>query len=135
MSTKNSITIEGNLVADGDLKYLPNGNALFKFTLANNRSYKKGEEWVRKTGWYDITCWGQLAEDAVEILTKGMKVVVDGRLEYETWEGEDGKRHKISITADDIFLPVGSLSSVERKPSKGQEAQGAQSSQLESDPF
>jgi single-strand DNA-binding protein len=119
MATKNQVQIEGNLVADGDLKYLQNGSALLKFTVANNRNFKKGEEWVQKTGWYDITCWGQLAEDAVEVLTKGMKVIVDGRLEYETWEGDDGKRHKISITADQVSLPVGSLQSVERKPAKG----------------
>lgn len=133
MATKNSVQIEGNLVADVELKFLPNGSALAKFTIANNRNYKKGDEWLQKTGFFDVTAWAELAEDCAEILTKGIKVIVNGRLEYETWEGDEGKRHKISITADDITLPIGSLKSVERKPPKGRDE--AKSATQESDPF
>ena len=131
MPTTNTIRIEGNLVAEVDMKILENGTSLVKFTIANNRNIKKGDEWIQKTGYYDVTVWADLAENCAELLTKGSKVIVDGRLNYETWESNDGKRHKVSITAEEVSLPVGSVESFVKKAAKSKSS----NVESESDPF
>ena len=61
------------------------------------------QEWQESTSFFDVICWRDLAENVALTLTKGMRVVVTGRLEHRTWETEEGEhRSKVEITADEV---------------------------------
>ena len=61
------------------------------------------QEWQESTSFFDVVCWRDLAENVALSLTKGMRVVVTGRLEHRTWETEEGEhRSKVEITADEV---------------------------------
>ncbi len=100
MAFDNTITIVGNLTRDPELRFTPSGAAVTTFGVAWNQRSGDGEE---KTSFFDVTCWRQLAENAAESLTKGMRVMVYGRLDQRSWETQDGeKRSKVEIVADEV---------------------------------
>ncbi len=116
MAFDNTVIIVGNLTRDPELRYTQGSNAVAKFGLAWNRKDKNGQE---TTGFFDITCWADLAENVAESLTKGMRVVVYGRLDYQSWESKDGggKRSKVEIVADEVAPSLRwATADVERKP-------------------
>jgi single-strand DNA-binding protein len=77
--------------------------------LAVNRKYKAGEEWKEEVCFVDITVWGKQAENCAEYLSKGRPVFIDGRLQFSTWETDDGqKRNKLEVVANSVqFLGQG----------------------------
>ena len=99
----NSVTITGHLGKDPDSQTLPGGTKLTELRLAVNDVYKNGKgEKVEKTHWFTVKCFGKLAELADEYLTKGKKVGVIGKLNFEEWEGDGGKRSKVTIIANSL---------------------------------
>lgn len=101
----NTVTVVGNLTRDPELRFQPSGQAMINFGIADNKVWTDRQTNERKesTSFFDVTCWGQLAENAAASLTKGARVVVSGRLGQRSWETQDGeKRSKIEITADEI---------------------------------
>lgn len=102
MNDINQTTLSGRLTRDGETKYTTGGTAVGSFSLAVNRSYKKGDEWVEEEPTYvDCTAWGKLAE-AVGGLSKGAAVVVIGRLKMDRWE-KDGQKHtKLYVVAERV---------------------------------
>lgn len=99
-----NITIAGNLTANPDLKYTPTGQPYVHVTVAENRSWKDQQgEWQEATSFFDVVCWRDLAENVVQSLEKGARVVVTGRIEQQTWLNEEGeKRSKYQVIADDL---------------------------------
>ncbi|MGA8372177.1 MAG: single-stranded DNA-binding protein, partial [Acidimicrobiales bacterium] len=60
-------------------------------------------EWEESTSFFDVVCWRELAENVALSLTKGMRVVVIGRLEQRSWENDEGERRfKVEIVAEEI---------------------------------
>ena len=105
MTTGNQITLVGNVTRDPELRFTPNGQATATFGLAVNRRWQNRQtnEWEEATSFFDIVCWRELAENAAESLSRGSRVIVNGRLDQRSWEGQDGeKRSKIEVTADDL---------------------------------
>src|ERR1700724_595001 len=105
MATANNVNIVGNLTRDPKLRFTPSGQATASFGVAVNRSWmnRQTQEWEEATSFFDVVCWGQLAENAAESLSRGARVVVTGRLDQRTWETQEGdKRSKIEIRADEI---------------------------------
>lgn len=99
----NTITCTGNLTRDPELRYTTGGRGVASFGLAVNRRYKKGEEWVEQTSFFNVVAWGELGENASASLTKGARVIVTGRLEQRSWETSDGeKRSVVEIIADEL---------------------------------
>ncbi len=99
----NTVVEEGNLTRDPELKITPKGTSLASFGLAVNRRWQNRttQEWEEQVSFFDVTCWGQLADNVAESLFKGAGVVVVGRLDQQTWENDQGeKRSKVAITAD-----------------------------------
>jgi len=93
----------GNLTRDPELRFTSSGSALAKFGLAVNRKYKAGDEWKEEVCFVDITVWGKQAENCAEYLSKGRPVFIDGRLQFSTWETEDGqKRNKLEVVANTV---------------------------------
>lgn len=100
MAFDNTVTIVGNVTRDPELRFTPAGAAVASFGVAWNNKRPDGEEQV---SFFDVTCWKQLAENVAESLTKGMRVVVYGKIEQQSWQTQDGeKRTKIQIVADDV---------------------------------
>jgi single-strand DNA-binding protein len=109
MASFNKVLLMGNLTRDPELRFTANGSALAKFGLAVNRKYKAGEEWKEEVCFVDITVWGKQAENCAEYLSKGRPVFIDGRLQFSTWETDDGqKRNKLEVVATSVqFLGQG----------------------------
>ena len=103
----NKVILVGNLGKDPELSYLPSGQSVAKFSLATSRSYKdKNGELKEETEWHNIVAWGKLGELAAQMLSKGKKVYVEGRLQTNSWEGTDGaKRSRTEIIAEN-FIPL-----------------------------
>ena len=73
--------------------------------VAANRRWQNREtnEWEESTSFFDVVTWRDLAENVALSLTKGMRVVVTGRLEQRSWETEDGERRfKVEVVADEV---------------------------------
>jgi single-strand DNA-binding protein len=101
----NSVTLVGNVTRDPELRFTPSGQATASFGLAVNRVWNDRQTNERKeaVSFFDIVCWREMAENASESLTKGSRIIVTGRLEQRSWEGQDGeKRSKIEVVADEI---------------------------------
>lgn len=98
-------TIVGTAGRDPELRFTASGQATCKFGVAVNRKWtdKRTNEQQESTSWFDVQCWGQLAENVAESISKGQRVVVTGRLDIRPWEAEDGtKRIAVELTADAI---------------------------------
>jgi single-strand DNA-binding protein len=101
----NNTTITGNLTREPEIRYTKDGQATAQLGVAVNRRWqdRATQEWQEATSFFDVVCWRDLAENVALSLTKGMRIVVTGRLEQRSWETEDGDhRSKVEITADEI---------------------------------
>ena len=103
MNDINQTVVSGRLTRDGETKFTSGGTAVGSFSLAVNRSYKKGDEWVEEEPTYvDCTAWGKLAE-ACGKLTKSAAVVVIGRIKQDRWQDKDGgPRSKLYVVAERV---------------------------------
>ncbi|MGH2355189.1 MAG: single-stranded DNA-binding protein [Chloroflexota bacterium] len=104
----------GRLGRDPDMRYLPDGRARTRFSVATDRPVRAGAQ--AEADWHNIVCWERQAEFAYEYLRKGRLVYVAGRLTYRTYQGRDGQpRHATEIVADEI-IPL------DRRPETAPEA-------------
>ncbi|MHC6223153.1 single-stranded DNA-binding protein [Arthrobacter sp. MMS24-S77] len=106
MAGETTITVIGNLTADPELKYSPSGSAVANFTVASTpRTFdRQSNEWKDgETLFLRASVWREAAENVAESLTKGMRVIVSGRLKsrsYETKEGE--KRTVVELEVEEV---------------------------------
>lgn len=101
MSSMNKVFLMGNLTRDPALKELAGGQKVADFGLAMNESYRQqGGEMVERTCFVDVTVWGRQAETCSEYLSKGSPALVEGRLQNDRWETEQGeKRSRMKVVA------------------------------------
>ena len=103
MAFGNTVNIVGNVTRDPELRYTPSGASVTNFSVAWNRRYERNGQQVEEVNFFDIVCWGSLADNVASSLTKGARVMVTGRLDQRSWETPQGeKRSKVEITADDV---------------------------------
>ncbi len=106
MAGETPITVVGNLTADPELRFTPSGAAVANFTVASTpRTFdRQSNEWKDGEALFlNCSVWRQAAENAAESLTRGMRVIVSGRLKarsYETREGE--KRTVFEIEVEEV---------------------------------
>ena len=106
MANETIITVVGNLVSDPELRFTPSGSAVANFTIASTpRTFdKQTNDWKDgETLFLRTSVWKEAAENVAETLTKGTRVIAQGRLKqrsYDTKEGE--KRTVIEFEADEI---------------------------------
>ncbi|QPJ63516.1 MAG: single-stranded DNA-binding protein [Candidatus Nitronauta litoralis] len=101
MASYNKVLLMGNLTRDPELRFTASGAAVASFGLAVNRKYKSGDEWKEDVCFVDITVWGRTAENCTEYLNKGSGVFIEGRLNFQSWEAQDGqKRNKLEVVAN-----------------------------------
>ncbi len=87
----NKVTLIGNLTRDPELRYTPQGTAVCTFGLATNRQWttESGEK-REEADFHRIVSWNKLAELCAQLLTKGRKTYVEGRLQTRNWTAKDG---------------------------------------------
>lgn len=102
----NKVILIGNIGADPELRYTPNGSAVSNFNIATNESWNdKSGERQERTEWHRIVVWGRMAEICNQYLRKGSKVFIEGRLQTRSWEGQDGqKRYTTEVVARDMQM-------------------------------
>lgn len=103
----NKAFILGNVTKDPEMRYTPSGQGVTSFGVATNRRWKDQSGTVQEeTQFHDVVGWGKLAEAMTQILKKGAKVAVIGRLQTRSWEAPDGsKRNRTEIVIED-FVPL-----------------------------
>ena len=118
MASFNKVILLGNLTRDPELRYTPNGTPVTTFGLAVNRRSGQGDERREEVCFVDIVAFGREAETSSEFLSKGRPVLIEGRLQWRSWEGQDGqKRSKHEVVAERIqFMPRAREEGMERTP-------------------
>lgn len=102
----NKVQLIGNLTRDPELRYTPTGAAVCTIGLATNRSWvtDSGER-KEETEFHRVIAWNKLAELCSQLLSKGRKVFVEGRLRTNNWQGQDGSQHSVTeIVIEDMII-------------------------------
>ncbi len=102
----NRVSLIGNLTRDPELRYTPQGTAVCTFGVATNRQWttETGEK-KEDTEFHRIVSWNKLAELCAQLLSKGRKVFVQGRLQTRTWTGQDEvQRTTTEIVISDMII-------------------------------
>lgn len=101
----NKIIFLGNLTRDVELRYLPNGNAVATIGLASTKKFKTQDGQKEEVCFVDCKLFGRTAEIANQYLRKGSKVLIEGRLTYETWNDSTGnKKSRHTIVAESMQM-------------------------------
>jgi single-strand DNA-binding protein len=99
----NKVTLLGKLGRDAETTYTNNGKAITRFSLATDRSVKKGDGWESITNWTNVVLFGN--EKIAELLKKGTGVFVEGRLEASSYEKDGKKVYKTDVIAESVIVP------------------------------
>lgn len=104
----NRVVVSGNLTRDPELRATPGGTQVLGFGVAVNdrRRNQQTGEWEDYPNFIDCTMFGNRAEALSRILRKGMKVAIEGKLRYSSWEDKNGggRRSKVEIIPDEVVL-------------------------------
>lgn len=136
-----TLTIQGRLTADPELRFSPSGVAVAKFTIVTSRRVKddRTQEWSdADTTFWDCVAFKQLAENLVESLVKGVEVVAVGRAVQENWEDKQtgAKRSKIAFKVDAIGPNLArATAKVVKAQRDGGQQQSGQRQQRNDDPW
>lgn len=105
----NKVILIGNLTRDPELRYTPQGTAVCTFGLATNRSWtpSDGGERQEETEFHRIVAWSKLGEICAQLLYKGRKVYVEGRLQTRNWTGQDGQERSTTEVVIDNMIALG----------------------------
>lgn len=100
----NKASISGNVTRDAELRKTPSGTAVLDFTVAVNDRIKNQQtgEYEDYANFLDCVLFGKRAEALEKVLKKGVKVCVEGKLHYSSWEKDGSKRSKVEITVDEL---------------------------------
>ena len=101
----NRVELIGNLTRDPEMRYTPSGAAVATFSIATNRTFVTDGEKKEEADFHRCVAWNKLAELCQQLLKKGNRVFVSGRLQNRSWEGQDGQqRQTTEIVIEDMIL-------------------------------
>jgi single-strand DNA-binding protein len=103
MPRYNRVTLVGNLVRDPEIRYVADGNAVTKFTIAVSRKSKE----AASVDYIDVVAWDKLAETTNTYLKKGTLVLVEGRLAIRSYESKGGEKHKAAEVVLSLLQMLG----------------------------
>lgn len=86
----NKVILQGNVTRDPEVKYTTGGTAVANTSLATNKKYKKGDEYVEETEFHELTIWGAPAEVWGEHVKKGQQMLVVGEIKTDKWQDSEG---------------------------------------------
>ena len=100
----NRVNVSGNLTRDPELRHTQSGMAVLSFGIAVNdrRRDPHTGEWGEYANYIDCTVFGTRAEGLSNILSKGMKVAIEGKLRWSQWERDGQKRSRLEVVVDEI---------------------------------
>jgi single-strand DNA-binding protein len=100
----NRVTLVGRLTRDPELRHLPSGAPVLEMGVAvNGRQQDDSGNWVDKPNFFDVKVYGNQAEHLSQYLSKGRRIGIDGRLDWRSWEAQDGtKRSKVDVVAQTV---------------------------------
>lgn len=100
----NKAIIAGNLTRDPEMRSLPSGAKVTSFSVATNRVwYDKDKQKQESTDYHNIVVFGRQAETSAQYLKKGSGVLIEGRIQTRSWDGQDGKKqYRTEIVADRV---------------------------------
>jgi len=108
MASFNKVILVGNLTRDPEVKYTTGGTAVAEIGLAVNRTWfdQKSNERREETTFVDVTLWGRQAEVAGEYLAKGRSILIEGRLQLDTWDDRETgkKRSKLRVVGEQMQM-------------------------------
>jgi single-strand DNA-binding protein len=126
----NRVVLIGRLGKDPELRYTSSGTAIAKFSLATDRRKRNGEE--QPPDWHRITAWGRLGEICSQYLIKGERVMIEGRIEYGSYEKDGVKHYTTDIIAEEMEM-LGSPGN--RDPGESRESTKLTGDAIEDIPF
>jgi single-strand DNA-binding protein len=101
----NKVILIGNLTRDPEVRYTPQGSAVASFTIATNREWTIEGNKKEVVDFHNVVAWNKLGELCGQLLSKGTKVYVEGRLQTRDWTTDDGqKRYKTEVVIDEMIL-------------------------------
>lgn len=100
----NRVVLSGNLTRDPELRNTASGTQVLSFGIAVNDRRRNSQtgEWEDYANFIDCTMFGNRAESVSRYLSKGQRVMLEGKLRYSTWEKDGQKRSKVGVIVDDI---------------------------------
>jgi single-strand DNA-binding protein len=119
MVSFNRVILAGNLTRDPELRFTQSGTPVCGFGLAVNRVFSKNDE----VDFFNVSAWRELGERVANYKKKGDPILVEGRLQYRTWEAQDGsKRSAVDVVADNVQFLGGRADSEDGAASGGGQA-------------
>lgn len=101
----NQVAVTGNLTRDVELRATQGGTAVLSFGIAvNDRRKNASGQWEDVPNFFECVTFGNRATALSDILTKGMKVAIAGKLHYSSWEKDGQKHSKVDIIANDVEI-------------------------------
>ena len=137
MASVNKVILVGNLGADPDQRFLPNGDAVCNIKIATSESWKDKQTGDKKeaTEWHRVVFFRRLAEIAGQYLTKGSSVYVEGSLKTRKWQDKDGSdRYTTEIVGSEMKM-LGSKGDGEQRQAPQAERPQAQSAPAKKKPY
>lgn len=123
MAGVNKVILIGNLGKKPELRRTPSGTAVSDFSLATSKKFKdQSGQSQTKSEWHNIVCWNKTAEIAAQYLNKGSKVYIEGELETQSWDDQNGKKqYKTVIVVRELKMldskPQGNGGGYQQQPS------------------
>ena len=135
MAGFNRVILVGNLTRDPQLRYLPSNTAVCEFGLAVNRRYRDRDgNQKEEVCFVDVSAWGRQGETINQYMTKGRSILIEGRLKFDTWTGQDGQRRsKLSVVAEN-FQFIGARGDAGGAPGEPRYDESAAPSRTETGP-
>ena len=122
----NKVILVGNVGKDPEVRYLENGIAVARFTLATSESYKnKNGEKVTQTEWHSLVIWRNLAEIAEKYVKKGQQLYIEGRIRSRQYDDKDGQQKRV------VEIQVDTMQMLGRRADDGSSAPSISQSQPE----
>lgn len=105
MASVNKVILIGNLGQAPDIRMTHSNMKVAEISIATTRRFTRNDERVEQTQWHTITLWGKLAEIVEKYTTKGSSIYIEGRLETEKWQDQNGQtRYTTKVIAESIQL-------------------------------
>ena len=104
MASLNKVFLLGNLTRDPDLRGFPNGQSVCDLRLAVSRRFTSNGQEQEETCFVDVVVWGKAASNCRQYLSKGSQVMIEGRLQLDTWEDRNGggQRSRLRVVAEHV---------------------------------
>ena len=132
MASVNRVTLIGNLGADPETRYMPNGDAVANIRLATTESWKDKASGEKReiTEWHRVVFYRKLAEIAGQYLKKGSSVYIEGRIRTRKWQDKEGQeRYTTEIEATEMQMLGGRQGSSEHSAGSSESSSNPERSQ------